>query len=98
MEKRWTLDDIKQAHKGHWFSEGAIKFFRSRISSVVHEGPGGIYFVSSEQPPHSPRKYTIRKFNPETGKIVSASDFGAFSNSKQAHRLAKDFAKGIGIK
>jgi hypothetical protein len=38
----------------HYFEPSTMRFFRSRVSEMIHEGPGGIYFVTSERGPHGP--------------------------------------------
>ena len=47
-----TIDVIKEANKksgGKWFDRETIDFFSSRISKEVYDGPGGVYFVTSEK-------------------------------------------------
>ena len=98
-----TLQDIKVAnHKAgrYWFSPATLRFFESRVGKRVHEGPGGIYFVSSEQyrRPLSggcdPRRYTVRQFNPDTGDIDTVGEFQQWADSHGAHREAKRLAAG----
>ncbi len=48
-----------------FFSPETMRFFGSRVHPAVYEGPGGIYFVTSEQPPHGPRTYTVHQALPE---------------------------------
>jgi hypothetical protein len=75
----WTIDKIVQANEdaGHYFfSEDTMRFFRSRVLDEVYEGPGGVFFVTSEQFEDSaghlwPRKYKVRQFNPENGHVWS---------------------------
>ena len=70
----------------HFFDRDTKRFFRSRILPTTYEGPGGIYFVTSEQF-HSPttgytaqRGYTVRKF--EQGERVRESDGRTVSTVK----------------
>lgn len=93
-----TIRDIKTHNKQasrFFFEPATLRFFSSRISSVVHEGPGGIFFVTSEQFDwQSPRLYTIRKYDPATGEIDSASEFQEFANISTAQRNAAKLAQG----
>ena len=73
----FDIDDIKRIHRhkmdGHFFDRDTMRFFDSRILETVYQGPGGVYFLTSERFHGStttgPRLYTVRKFNPETGDI-----------------------------
>jgi len=73
--KRITLAEIRAANKAagfYFFEPATLRFFDSRILRAVYQGPGGVYFITSEQFHGSggytaPRKHTVRKFNPETG-------------------------------
>jgi len=95
MKFHYTIDDIRAANREagfHFFSRDTIRFFNSRISEIVYQGPGGVYFVTSERyDSWTPRWYTVRRFDPETGNIHSASKFNELSKS-DAHRLAADLA------
>ena len=82
----------------HFFDAATLRFFRSRIGSTVYEGPGGIYFVTSEQFVGSngvaaPRSFTVRKFNPETSDVGTAGRFNELSRAA-ANRIAKLLAEG----
>lgn len=95
-ERAYDIDDIRMTNKSagkHFFEAGALRFFASRILPTVYQGPGGIYFVTSEQfrpssgPPH-PRKYTVRRFNPETGDVGTVGEFQGFTRSRAAAKTA----------
>ena len=73
---------------GYFFSEGALRFFKSRIHDEVY---GSGYFVTSERPPYGPRAYTVRYAKPD-GHIVHVSDFMAFSSRNGAHAAAARYA------
>ena len=96
-----SMDQIKarNAEVGHHFFEaGALRFFRSRIGKTVYQGPGGIYFVTSEQFVGSngytaPRRYSVRRFDPSTGAVDSAGPFNELGKSA-ANSLAKRLALG----
>ena len=99
-----TIAEIKEANReaGFFFFQPAtMRFFDSRVGRAVYEGPGGIFFLTSEQF-HShvdgtsgPRRWTVREFDPKTGKIRTA-DSCAFCELSQseARALAKRLSQG----
>jgi hypothetical protein len=68
------------AAAGHyWFERGTMRFFRSRVGRMAYRGPGGVYFVSSEQFVGSDgrahaRKFTVRRQNAD-GSIDTVGAF-----------------------
>ena len=93
----YSIWSIRSEAKGYFFSPAAMRFFRSRIGETVYEGPGGVYFITSEQFEGSDgvkaeRRYTVRRFIPETGEIECATDFNQLSRP-QAIRRAKVLAE-----
>ncbi len=94
-----TIEEIKQSHAeaGYcFFSPNHLRFFNTRVLPKVYEGPGGVYFITSEEyvspDEWAPvRKYTVRQFDPETRDICIASTYGRMSRSEAvaaASRLA----------
>ncbi len=97
----WTITQIKQRNQEvghHWFDPGTKRFFNSRVEGRPVEGPGGVYFVSSEQFESSsgsfPRRYSVRKFDPTTGAVDTAGEFQAYGNRAAAREAARALAKG----
>jgi hypothetical protein len=92
-----TLNEIRTANDaadGHFFDADTIRFFNSVVYKNVYEGPGGIYFVTSERYNHShPRFYTVRTFNPETGDIHTAGEFQDHATLAAANSAAKALAR-----
>lgn len=90
----WDIARIQAAMKAdgsHWWDKDTMKFFATRIESEVFSGPGGIYFVTSEQPPHGPRMCSVRQFDPVQRKIKTVGEFCSMSKAdakKQARKLA----------
>lgn len=93
-----TIEEIKQANSRagfHFFDTSTLRFFRSRVGEKCYEGPGGIYFVTSEQWVHfdgskEPRRYTVRRFHLD-GKIDTVGEFNKLTKFKanwEAARLA----------
>lgn len=95
--RRWTLAAIRQANRdadGHWFDRDTLRFFRSKILRTVYQGPGGVYFVSSEQfDDASPRRYTVRQFDPADGSVTTFGEFNELGRAA-AVTLAKLCASG----
>ena len=62
---------------GHWFDADTMRFFGSRIGIARKKGDD-FYFVSSEKPPHGPRRYSVRKMD-INGKIETVGEFCSMS-------------------
>ena len=98
----YSMSDIQSANAragSHCFDPEAIRFVRRRIGPTVYKGPGGVFFISSEQfvpsvGPAAERKYTVRVFVPRTGKVDTADEeFNARSYSSAVSH-AKKLAAG----
>jgi hypothetical protein len=92
----WTIDAIRsamQASGSHWFDPDTMRFFKSRVLEPCYQGPGGVYFVTTEKPPYGPRRASVRQFDPELMKITTIGTFCSLSNSV-AHRRAAFYAGG----
>ena len=96
---RYDIDDIIRAHRArptnnHFFDRDTMRCFRSRILTEVYHGPGGIYFVTSEKGPDEVRRYTVRRFDPETATINTPGGHGKYDTAKAAKAAAKHAASG----
>ena len=93
---QWTIERIKGAHKrsgGYFFSAGAMRGFKSRVSNIVYQGPGGVYFVTSERGPGGVRFYTARKFDRKTKDIANLLQCPLLESSRYtAHKVAAELA------
>ena len=80
----------------HFFDEGAMRFFSSRVHSKVY---GGRFFVTSEQDAHEygawngERRYTVRECL--NGYIETCGGFGEFATARDAQRLARRLAEQV---
>ncbi len=97
--RKWTMAEIRacNADKGHyWFSRGATRFFGSKIGRSVYQGPGGIYFVTSEGRADwgIPRRHSIRKFDPSDCSVKTVGDVQRFAYDHVAKDEAKRLARG----
>lgn len=84
----------------HFFAKGTMQFFNSRVcSDTLTEGPGGVFFVTSERFSPSegesyPRLYTIRRFYPDTGNVLTVGGFQEYASRESAASAAKAMAQG----
>lgn len=99
----WSIEKIKRANEEagrYFFSPGAMRFLSSRVGRRVYEGPGGVYFVTSERLFGTPyvwkRKYTVRRFDPATGAVMHVGQFQQYSSRSSAARAAMRLAAGGG--
>lgn len=93
-DKVWTVNTIKDAMRAagsHWFDPDTMRYFRCRVLEEVYQGPGGIYFVTSEKGPHGPRAYSVRQFTVNKPSIDTVGEFNGMSRAA-AIRMAKGMA------
>jgi hypothetical protein len=78
----------------HFFDADTLRFFRSRINARVYHAhaTGVAYFVTSEQAPHSPRRYTLRRFDQATGEVETVGEFLQYATRSAAHNAAFAFS------
>lgn len=85
----YSMNDLERAYRGHWFSPGAMRFFKSRLGSEVLPVPDGWLFVSSERFDYNtPRLYTIRKMD-QYGEISEVGEFQEYTSSASARRVMR---------
>ena len=94
----WMVERIEEANRaaGQYFFEADTKrFFRSRTLQGTHEGPGGVFFVTSEKAGFEDRTRvrTIRVFIPATGEVATACE-EKFATTYQAKKAATELAAG----
>ncbi|MGB9407633.1 MAG: hypothetical protein WCA89_08855 [Terracidiphilus sp.] len=94
-----TIADLAAANTAagfHWFSRGNKKFARSRVFPALYKGDRLIWFVSSEKSgweDNSPRKFSVRVFDPADASVNTAGEFNDFSTPEDARDHAKATAK-----
>ena len=85
------IDAIKRANDelGHFFfSDGAMRFFNSRIHRNIYAGR---FFITSERyDSKTPRLYTIRRAN-DDGSIGDVGEFQQYKTAREARRAIKMF-------
>ena len=100
----WDIDAIREADfraGRYFFSADTMRFFNSRILPTVYEGPGGVYFLTSERFTASNRqtegrKYTIRRFTQNPVDIRTVAGFCRMTK-RQAQTIAAVLAAGHGV-
>lgn len=95
--KQWTVSAIREVMTdagSHWWSKGAMQSFGTRVLPTVYQGVGGIYFVTSEQPPHGERGFTVRQYDAQKNSITTVGGAACLATRKQeeAKTLAKELA------
>ena len=94
--KTAAATELKEANWAagfHFFDRDSMRFFRSRVIPTVYAGPGGVFFVTSEQfDEKSTRNFTVRKFDPKTGGVDTLGEFNKSSRA-DALRAARNAAK-----
>lgn len=91
-----TISAIKAANAAagyYFFSPETMRSFGSRVSDDVIQG---VLFVTSERDRignawDGARRYTVRRFFPETGSIQTVSEFGQFATLAAAKRWAHNY-------
>ena len=85
-----SLDMMKRANESggfHFFSRGAMRFFRSRVAPGVTHGR---VFVTSEQFDYSaPRLYTVRAMR-DDGSTVELCEFQQFATLALARAYVRN--------
>lgn len=94
----YSINDL-QAHyerktRGHWFSPGAMSFFKTRLSEELYYSDSVIYFVTSEKGPDDVRAYSLRSYDSETGALDTVGEFQAYATLARAKNAAKNAIKG----
>lgn len=92
----YTINQIQSemnAAGSHWFDRDTLRSFRCRVGEQVYQGPGGIYFVTSEKGGYdgARRAYTVRQYLPGRKKIETVGEFNTLTRSA-AHRIAAKLA------
>jgi hypothetical protein len=94
-----TIGDLAAANTAagmFWFSRNNKKFARSRTLPTLYKGEKLIYFVSNEKSgwdDSSPRRFTVRVFDPADASVNTAGEFNEFVCAEDARDHAKATAK-----
>jgi hypothetical protein len=78
-----TMADVRAANRligNHWFERSTMRFFKCRIESTLVRGQ---YFITSEERPDGPRRYSVRCAKPD-GTIDTVGEFFAYLTKEDA--------------
>lgn len=73
---------------GHWFSTGALKFFKSKLPANAYETSAGVLFVTRETSPSDITAFTVRRQR-ANGDIETVGEFHSFPTSADARAEIK---------
>jgi len=102
-----SIGDLKRMADrcgSHYFEPGTMRFFKSRTLETVIAVNDGWLFLTSEQGPHGPRKYTVRKVRVVDGQFdITCAEghsdgFMRYSTGAQARAAAKRIANAQHVK
>ena len=91
------ISEIKHMSKGHFFDEGTMRFFNSRVETrALSKDNKTFYFVTSERYESEPRAYTVRSLEFD-GKVTNSDirtadgfEFQQFNSRKAANAAIKE--------
>jgi hypothetical protein len=99
MKSKFMLD-IEEAEriniqKGfYWFSKGTKRFFGSSISRTLYSNDGKIYYFWSKEDsgfiPPITKKWSVRRFNYETGEVDTIGEFCEHNSVSSANAKIKE--------
>lgn len=96
---RYSIQIIKRINRENgrfFFSPAAMHFFNFKIHNEVYQGSGGVYFISSIKfAEHTPRVYSVKKFNPDNGECRTVKNYCGYTNIEEAINKARKLAKGL---
>lgn len=88
-----NMDEIIRANTEagqYFFAPSAMRAFGSRLSRAVYSGPGGVYFVTSENNHRgAARRYTVRRFDPQFRAVCTVGNYREHATARAAHAVAR---------
>lgn len=97
-----TLEQIKAdslAKGAKFFTPESKAAYKTRYSKRTAAGPGGVFFVTSEEIPTASgvpeRRFAVRSFNPVSGEVTLISALGQYATDYAAHVAAKSLATPV---
>lgn len=87
--------EVEKRAKGHFFSDGAMRFFQSRTSQLAYPFKEGYLFWTSERDGKEPRAYTVRYLRID-GSITKIGEFQEHKTAVRAvNKIKTILAKGL---
>lgn len=68
---------------GHWFDQGAIRYFETKLPRVAYSTDAGLLFVTSETDPSGNTRFSIRR-QLVSGDIKTVGEFHSFHSRADA--------------
>ena len=88
--KPYTLAMLRRRSGCHFFKKETINFFSTVFESGIFQGPGGVFFVTSEQYfENYPKVYKVREYNPVTNRIMTDQHETNMPCTVLAHAVAR---------
>jgi hypothetical protein len=91
MTRQYEFEQLNKAKGFHWFSKDTMRFWKTRVSNW--DCISGL-FITSEQPPSGPRKYTLRKADFESGQVLTIGEFCAYNTIGAAKTALRNAQRG----
>lgn len=92
LAKCRTADDVVRYDRmtgGHFFSERNVKAWRTRVLEPLCRGAAGqVVLVTSDAPPGSARKYTVRRLLTYEGGRLNVVTDNSYDTADKAKRRA----------
>ena len=91
--ERVDADYVKMAYRnlkpgGHWFDRDTMSFFKTRMGEAWRVGDVFL-FVTSEQPPHGDRAYSVRRMGKD-GDVQTVGEFCQIETRRAAIKALHD--------
>jgi hypothetical protein len=83
-----------RAAGSHWWDPDTMRFFGTRVVGAVQQGPGGVYFVTSDKRYDDSRGYTVRGYDPATKDVSTVGELAGYRAQREAMNAAAEAASG----
>ncbi len=88
--KSYRLSDARSDHP-LWFERDAMRFFGTRIHEERTSG-NAVYVITSEQPPHGPRTWNVRRFTADQSDTLGPPIDRGYGSHDRARSAATALA------
>ena len=85
-----TIAQIRALATGYFFDAATMAHFNTIIETPVIQGPGGIFFVTSDRYDNTqPKVYKVREYVSATGRILTDAHESVQPTHELAHARAR---------
>ena len=74
--------------EGHWFDEGTMRFFKTKLPENGYELASGWYFITRETNPSGISRYSVRRLD-DAGDIRTVGEFHSYTSAAAARAAIK---------